>query len=155
MARRGAQGGRGLQAPPPLLCEMSEEAERKRPPPFPRLHAGARPGPPRLGALVLGAHRGLGGRRPAGRWWGSQSPGLGRARRTGSSETPVRPVPRAEAVGGTFRGLSVAPPCSPLGRQHPRGDDDVGHRRRRGLRGEGPGLALVLLGRRSAAIFFW
>lgn len=34
----------GLQAAPLLLCEMSEEAERKRRPPFPRLHHGCRPG---------------------------------------------------------------------------------------------------------------
>lgn len=34
----------GLQAAPLLLCEMSEEAERKRRPPFPCLHHGSRPG---------------------------------------------------------------------------------------------------------------
>lgn len=34
----------GLQAAPLLLCEMSEEAERKRRPPFPCLHQGCRPG---------------------------------------------------------------------------------------------------------------
>lgn len=34
----------GLQAAPLLLCEMSEEAERKRRPPFPCLHHGCRPG---------------------------------------------------------------------------------------------------------------
>lgn len=34
----------GLQAAPLLLCEMSEEAERKLRPPFPCLYRGRRPG---------------------------------------------------------------------------------------------------------------
>lgn len=44
----------GLQAAPLLLCEVSEEAERKRRPPFPCLHRGSRPGSPSLGALHAG-----------------------------------------------------------------------------------------------------
>ena len=39
-------------------------------------------------------------------------------------------------------------------RQHPLRDNDAGHRRCGGVRDEGPGLALVLLGRRSAVVFF-
>ena len=37
--------------------------------------------------------------------------------------------------------------------QHPLRDDDAGHGRWGGVRGESPELALVLLGRRSAAVF--
>lgn len=52
----------GLQAAPLLLCEMSEEAERKRRPPFPCLHCGCRPGASQLVGSALGARGGFGDR---------------------------------------------------------------------------------------------